>query len=86
MRDVLGPMLAFEGDGVPVSAMPHDGTFPTATSQWEKRNVAFEIPVWDEDICIQCGKCVFVCPHAVIRMKVYDESVSGGCTGYLQIN
>jgi len=74
VRNVLGPILAFEGDEVPVSALPHDGTFPTATSQYEKRNISLEIPVWDEDICIQCGKCVFVCPHAVIRMKVYDES------------
>ena len=74
VQDVLAPMLAFEGDKVPVSAMPHDGTFPTATSQWEKRNISLEIPVWDPDVCIQCGKCVFVCPHAVIRMKVYDGS------------
>ena len=74
VQDVIAPMLAFEGDKVPVSAMPHDGTFPTATSQWEKRNISLEIPVWDPDVCIQCGKCVFVCPHAVIRMKVYDGS------------
>jgi pyruvate-ferredoxin/flavodoxin oxidoreductase len=72
VRNVLNPMMVYEGDSVPVSAMPHDGTFPTATSQWEKRNIALEIPVWDPDVCIQCGKCVFVCPHAVIRMKVYD--------------
>ena len=52
--------------------MPADGTFPTATSQWEKRNIALEIPVWEEDLCIQCGKCSFVCPHAAIRQKVYD--------------
>lgn len=74
VQDVLAPILAFEGDKVPVSAMPHDGTFPTATSQWEKRNISLEIPVWDPEVCIQCGKCVFVCPHAVIRMKVYDSS------------
>ena len=53
--------------------MPVDGTFPTATAQWEKRNIALEIPEWDEELCIQCGKCVLVCPHAVIRAKVYDS-------------
>ncbi len=73
VRDVLGPMIAFEGDTVPVSAMPVDGTFPTGTTKWEKRNIALEIPVWESDLCIQCGKCVFVCPHAVIRHKVYDK-------------
>jgi pyruvate-ferredoxin/flavodoxin oxidoreductase len=73
VRDVLGPMIAFEGDTVPVSAMPVDGTFPTGTTKWEKRNIALEIPVWEPDLCIQCGKCVFVCPHAVIRHKVYDK-------------
>jgi pyruvate-ferredoxin/flavodoxin oxidoreductase len=73
VRDVLGPMIAFEGDTVPVSAMPVDGTFPTGTTKWEKRNIAMEIPVWESDLCIQCGKCVFVCPHAVIRHKVYDK-------------
>ncbi len=72
VRDVLGPILAFEGDDLPVSKMPVDGTFPTATAQWEKRNIALEIPVWDPEVCIQCGKCSFVCPHAVIRQKVYD--------------
>ncbi len=66
-------MIAFEGDTVPVSAMPVDGTFPTGTTKWEKRNIALEIPVWESDLCIQCGKCVFVCPHAVIRHKVYDK-------------
>ncbi|HEX7542374.1 MAG TPA: pyruvate:ferredoxin (flavodoxin) oxidoreductase [Anaerolineales bacterium] len=73
VRDVLGPMIAFEGDTIPVSAMPVDGTFPTGTTKWEKRNIALEIPVWELDLCIQCGKCVFVCPHAVIRHKVYDK-------------
>jgi pyruvate-ferredoxin/flavodoxin oxidoreductase len=73
VRDVLGPMIAYEGDTVPVSAMPVDGTFPTGTTKWEKRNIALEIPVWDADLCIQCGKCVFVCPHAVIRHKVFDK-------------
>ncbi|MFZ5820806.1 MAG: pyruvate:ferredoxin (flavodoxin) oxidoreductase [Chloroflexota bacterium] len=75
VRSVLGPMIAYEGDRVPVSAMPVDGTFPTATTQWEKRNLALDIPVWEPDLCIQCGKCVFVCPHAVIRHKVYDEKL-----------
>jgi pyruvate-ferredoxin/flavodoxin oxidoreductase len=70
--DVLGPMVAYEGDTLPVSAMPVDGTFPSATARWEKRNISLEIPVWESDLCIQCGKCSFVCPHAVIRMKVYD--------------
>jgi pyruvate-ferredoxin/flavodoxin oxidoreductase len=74
VRDVLGPMMVNRGDSVPVSAMPVDGTFPTGTTRWEKRSIALEIPVWEPDICIQCGKCAFVCPHAVIRMKVYDPA------------
>ena len=68
-------IFAGEGDDLPVSAMPIDGTFPTATAQWEKRNIALEIPVWDEELCIQCGKCVLVCPHGVIRAKVYDAGI-----------
>ncbi len=72
VRDVIGPMIAGRGDLLPVSAMPIDGTFPTGTATWEKRNIAQQIPVWDEHLCIQCGKCVLVCPHAVIRAKVYD--------------
>ena len=76
VRNVEGLMIAGEGDMIPVSAMPIDGTFPTATTQWEKRNIALEIPVWDEQLCIQCGKCVMVCPHAVIRAKVYDPKTS----------
>jgi pyruvate-ferredoxin/flavodoxin oxidoreductase len=74
VRDVLGSIIAGQGDSLPVSAMPVAGTFPTATSMWEKRNIAQQIPVWDEELCIQCGKCVLVCPHAVIRAKVYDSS------------
>jgi pyruvate-ferredoxin/flavodoxin oxidoreductase len=69
--DVLGKMIAREGDELPVSALPVDGTFPTGTAKWEKRNISQEIPVWDENVCIQCGKCVMVCPHSVIRSKVY---------------
>ncbi len=72
VREVLGEIIAGRGDQLPVSAFPVDGTYPTGTSKWEKRNIALEIPVWEPDICIQCGKCVFVCPHAVIREKVYD--------------
>lgn len=72
VRDVLGKMIAREGDELPVSALPVDGTYPTGTAKWEKRNIAQEIPVWDTDVCIQCGKCVMVCPHSVIRSKVYE--------------
>ena len=75
VRNVLGTIIAGNGDSLPVSALPIDGTFPTGTAMWEKRNIAKEIPVWDADLCIQCGKCVLVCPHAVIRAKVYDSSL-----------
>ncbi|MBD2147885.1 pyruvate:ferredoxin (flavodoxin) oxidoreductase [Sphaerospermopsis sp. FACHB-1194] len=72
VRDVLGKIIAREGDDLPVSALPCDGSYPTGTSKWEKRNIAQEIPVWDPNVCIQCGKCVMVCPHSVIRSKVYE--------------
>ena len=75
VQNVLAKIIAGEGDDLPVSAMPVDGTFPSATAQWEKRNIALEIPVWDKEICIQCGKCILVCPHAVIRSKVYDPAL-----------
>jgi pyruvate-ferredoxin/flavodoxin oxidoreductase len=78
VKEVLGPILAGGGDNLPVSALPVDGTYPTGTAKWEKRNLAQEIPVWEQDICIQCGKCVMVCPHAVIRAKVCDSSVLAG--------
>jgi pyruvate-ferredoxin/flavodoxin oxidoreductase len=78
VKKVLGPMISFNGDQIPVSAMPIDGTFPTGTTQWEKRNIALEIPVWEPDLCIQCGKCSFVCPHAVIRQKVYEPQHLAG--------
>ncbi|MEA5551030.1 pyruvate:ferredoxin (flavodoxin) oxidoreductase [Anabaena cylindrica UHCC 0172] len=72
VQDVLGKIMVWEGDDLPVSALPVDGTFPSGTAKWEKRNVAEEIPVWDEDVCVQCGKCVMVCPHAAIRAKAYE--------------
>jgi len=78
VQRVTARMIAGLGDELPVSAMPADGTYPTGTSQWEKRNISLEIPVWDEETCIQCGKCVLVCPHAVIRAKVYDPTHLAG--------
>ncbi|HEV8433894.1 MAG TPA: pyruvate:ferredoxin (flavodoxin) oxidoreductase, partial [Thermoanaerobaculia bacterium] len=75
VRTVLGEIIAGRGDDLPVSAMPCDGTFPSGTTKYEKRNLALDIPVWDPEACIQCGKCAMVCPHATIRIKVYDESL-----------
>jgi len=81
VQNVTAAMIGGRGDLLPVSAMPIDGTFPTGTSQWEKRSIADEIPVWDPSICIQCGKCVLVCPHAVIREKVYPAGALDGAPG-----
>jgi len=75
VHEVTAKMMVQEGDDLPVSKLPDDGTYPTGTTQWEKRNVAMEIPVWDPDVCIQCGKCSMACPHATIRMKVYDPEL-----------
>ena len=75
LRNVTSKIIAGEGDSLPVSAFSPDGTFPSGTAQWEKRNIALEIPVWDSDLCIQCGKCVLVCPHSVIRAKIYDPKL-----------
>jgi pyruvate-ferredoxin/flavodoxin oxidoreductase len=75
VRNVLGQIAGGHGDLLPVSAIPAGGAFPTGTAQWEKRNIAQFIPVWDKDLCIQCGKCVMVCPHAVIRAKVYGAEL-----------
>ncbi len=75
VRDVLGAMAARQGDLIPVSALPVDGTYPSGTTQYEKRNLAQEIPVWDPEVCIQCGKCAMVCPHATIRIKAFGAEV-----------
>jgi pyruvate-ferredoxin/flavodoxin oxidoreductase len=76
VQKVVAPIMAAQGDSLPVSAFPCDGTFPTATCQWEKRNIALEIPAWDPEVCIQCGKCSIVCPHAAIRIKAYDMKIT----------
>ena len=78
VQEVTGKMIAGLGDALPVSALPADGTYPTGTSKWEKRNIAQEIPVWDPAVCIECGKCAMVCPHSVIRIKVYEPSHLAG--------
>jgi pyruvate-ferredoxin/flavodoxin oxidoreductase len=78
VKRITARIIAGDGDLLPVSAFPVDGTFPTGTARWEKRNIAPDIPVWDEQLCIQCGKCVLVCPHAVIRAKVYDPALLVG--------
>ncbi|HSN75664.1 MAG TPA: pyruvate:ferredoxin (flavodoxin) oxidoreductase, partial [Anaerolineae bacterium] len=75
---VTAEIIAGRGDLLPVSAMPVDGTYPTATTQWEKRNLALEIPIWDPEVCIQCGKCALVCPHATIRIKVFPQDDLAG--------
>jgi pyruvate-ferredoxin/flavodoxin oxidoreductase len=84
VRRVLGPIMEGRGDDLPVSALPIDGTFPTGTAQWDKRNLTLEIPVWDPAVCIQCGKCTLVCPHSVIRMKIYPpEALAGAPANFL---
>ena len=77
VQRVTAMMLAGQGDLLPVSALPVDGTFPTGTTKWEKRSIAREIPIWDPDLCIDCAKCVMVCPHTAIRLKVYDPEFLG---------
>ena len=78
VQKVTAEIMAGRGDDLPVSLLPIDGTYPSATTQWEKRNIALEIPIWDPDVCIQCGKCALVCPHATIRIKAYPEEELAG--------
>ncbi|MDE3143792.1 MAG: pyruvate:ferredoxin (flavodoxin) oxidoreductase [Bacteroidota bacterium] len=75
VKDVLAKIIAGEGDDLPVSALPVDGQFPSGTTKFEKRNIADAVPVWDADLCTQCGKCFLICPHAAIRPKVYDKEL-----------
>jgi pyruvate-ferredoxin/flavodoxin oxidoreductase len=84
VQRVTAMMLANKGDLLPVSAFPVDGTWPTGTAQWEKRNIALEIPAWDAAICIQCNKCALVCPHAAIRAKVYAPEALAGAPATFQ--
>jgi pyruvate-ferredoxin/flavodoxin oxidoreductase len=81
VKRVSAVMMAGKGDLLPVSAFPVDGSWPLSTSQWEKRNVGLEIPIWDSDICIQCNKCALVCPHAAIRAKIYEPGDLQGAPG-----
>ncbi len=74
VQEVIAQIINGQGDDLPVSALPCDGTYPSGTTQWEKRDIAMEVPVWDPDICIQCGKCVVACPHSVIRAKVVEPA------------
>src|ERR1044071_5373469 len=84
VQKITALMLAGKGDLLPVSAFPVDGTWPGGTAKWEKRNIAREIPVWDEKVCIQCNQCALVCPHAAIRAKVYEESALAGVPSTFQ--
>ena len=87
VRDVTATIIAGRGDDIPVSKMPDDGTWPTATTQYEKRNIAMEIPLWDPAVCVQCGKCSMVCPHATIRIKAYKpEALRGAPAEFLSID
>ena len=84
VRQLIAPQLARQGERLPVSALPVDGTFPCGTAHWEKRNIAEAIPVWDPEVCVQCGKCVMVCPHAVIRAKVVEpQELQAAPIGFL---
>jgi pyruvate-ferredoxin/flavodoxin oxidoreductase len=83
VRNVTAKMMEGLGDDIPVSLMPIDGTFPSGTAVWEKRNIAEQVPVWEPDLCVQCGQCSFVCPHSVIRAKYYDaDRLAGAPAGF----
>ncbi|MES9868090.1 MAG: pyruvate:ferredoxin (flavodoxin) oxidoreductase [Sedimenticola sp.] len=84
VREVTAPMLEGKGDDLPVSLIPVDGTYPSGTTKWEKRNLADNVPYWEPDICIQCGNCSFVCPHGVIRSKFYHERLLDKAPGAFQ--
>ncbi|MBF0337097.1 MAG: pyruvate:ferredoxin (flavodoxin) oxidoreductase [Nitrospirae bacterium] len=87
VQKVTATIIKGNGDSLPVSAMPNDGTWPTGTTQYEKRNIAVHIPVWEPDACIQCGTCSFVCPHASIRIKAYDPALlSNAPAEYKSVN
>lgn len=84
VQKVTAEIMAGRGDELPVSAFPNDGTFPCATTKWEKRNISLTVPVWDPEICIQCGNCGFVCPHSCIRMKYIDDTKLADAPGTLK--
>ncbi len=87
VKQVSGVMMANQGDSLPVSVFPKDGTWPTGTTQWEKRNIALEIPVWTPELCTQCNKCAMICPHAAIRPKVYPaEALAGAPEGFKAVD
>ena len=81
MRNVTAPILALRGDTLPVSALPVDGTYPTGTTKYEKRNIADEVPIWESDLCIQCGQCAIVCPHSVIRATLRRDRLAERAAG-----
>lgn len=84
VQQVLAKIIAGDGDDLPVSVFPADGTYPSATTRYEKRNIAEQVPVWDPGLCSQCGKCFFVCPHAAIRPKVYNNDLLNGAPDFFK--
>src|SRR6185369_10629975 len=81
VQQVTARMMAGRGDDLPVSALPADGTYPSGTARWEKRNISDTVASWDPEICIQCGNCSLICPHAVIRAKLYHQDRLAGAPG-----